>query len=592
SAVSAAESASDSASAVSATQSASDSASVVSATQSASDSASAVSATQSASDSASAISASDSTSAVSAEQSASDSASAVSAAHSASDSASTVSATQSASDSASAVSATQSASDSASAISATQSASDSASAVSATQSASDSASAPQSTSTGTGVNPGSTTPGSTVSGGGQTGIIIVDPGDSVEVYPTPGGSAISGNTGLTDGKQVETAGQSDIDGTLWYQVGPNQWIKASDVLLDGQTRVPPIGMKTGWIQVNDAATVYNAPNGTAIGMELLSGSAWRINAIKNVNGRLWYEVGTNQWIKTGVVQFSDQQIRAAGVVYQTVDVVNAPGSTELVGRQRLSNNSAWLTTVRETLADGSVWYKVGTNQWVNANNFLLNGQRRSVWSSRPIAFITQAAGTRVYSSPNAGASSRLLSLGSAWLVNDIAAEGNQLWYQVGTNQWIKAADALAVDRTQITALPQDTAGVINYQPGYGVALWSMPGGHGLIKGRTLASGTAWKASYKVTLADGTTWYEVGRNQWVDGRYFVLNGSQASPVTANQVVQVKSGTTAVVYQEPGSGAISSQLPPNTAWRVNAVAARNNQLWYQVGTNQWISAAAVN
>ncbi|QFR25265.1 SLAP domain-containing protein [Schleiferilactobacillus harbinensis] len=292
------------------------------------------------------------------------------------------------------------------------------------------------------------------------------------------------------------------------------------------------------------------------------------------------------------VQFSDQQIRAAGVVYQTVDVVNAPGSTELVGRQRLSNNSAWLTTVRETLADGSVWYKVGTNQWVNANNFLLNGQRRSVWSSRPIAFITQAAGTRVYSSPNAGASSRLLSLGSAWLVNDIAAEGNQLWYQVGTNQWIKAADALAVDRTQITALPQDTAGVINYQPGYGVALWSMPGGHGLIKGRSLATGTAWKASYKVTLADGTTWYGVGRNQWVDGRYFILNGSQGSPTTANQVVQVKNSTAATIYQAPGSGATNRQLSANTAWRVNAAAVRNNQLWYQVGTNQWISAAAVN
>ncbi|HAY53636.1 MAG TPA: hypothetical protein DCY46_06630 [Lactobacillus sp.] len=58
-----------------------------------------------------------------------------------------------------------------------------------------------------------------------------------------------------------------------------------------------------------------------------------------------------------------------------------------------------------------------------------------------------------------------------------------------------------------------------------------------------------------------------------------------------MVRVKANTSARVYQAPNQRGTSRQLAAGTAWRVNQVAAQGNQLWYQVGTNQWINAADV-
>jgi hypothetical protein len=424
----------------------------------------------------------------------------------------------------------------------------------------------------------------------RPGVIVVNPGDSADVFTQPGGTLDSGDTSFTGGKQVQTSGQSNMDGTTWYQVGPNKWVKASDILFEGESRVPPAGLQIGWIQVDDAASVYASPNGAKTGLELLSGSAWRITRIANVNNRLWYQVGTNQWITDGV-QFTQQQIRATGVVYQSVDVVNAPNGTQLVGRQHLTNNTAWVATARQILADGSVWYQVATGQWVSANNFLLNGQSEYFKADQlPVAFATENGGTSIFTAPGGQTLDHRLAFGSAWKVTGVAAFGNQLWYQVATNQWIKGSDSFAVEPKQITWLPQDTVGVVNYQPGKNTALWTMPG-RGVVQGRTLANDTAWKTVFKVTLLDGSTWYEVGRNEWINGRYFLLNGSQAqSPDTT--VVRIKNNVRATVYQAPGRQPIGRTLAPNTAWRVSAVVAQGNQLWYQVANGQWISGLTVN
>lgn len=344
-----------------------------------------------------------------------------------------------------------------------------------------------------------------------------------------------------------------------------------------------------WIQHTDAAEVYAAPGGAATGRELLGGWSAKVLATAQQGGQLWLQIGPDQWVKAAGTQLTQQQVQTVGVAQQRIDLVNAPGSTQLTGRQQLNQNTAWITYMRQTMPDGSVWYNVGTNQWVNANQFLLNGQSRDVAGNR-VAFVTNTQGTPVYNSPNGSASSRLLGQGSAWVVNQVAAAGNVLWLQVGTNQWIKFTDTLTVAPDRIETLPAGTVGVIKYVPNYGVALWSVPG-HGIIQNRLLKAGTAWQAGRKLTLDDGSVWYNVGGKQWVDGRYFLLNGQQADTPADTRVVRVKTNTSAQVYQAPNQRGTGRQLAAGTAWRVNQVAAQGNQLWYQVGTNQWINAADV-
>ncbi|MHA3066387.1 sortase domain-containing protein [Lacticaseibacillus saniviri] len=56
---------------------------------------------------------------------------------------------------------------------------------------------------------------------------------------------------------------------------------------------------------------------------------------------------------------------------------------------------------------------------------------------------------------------------------------------------------------------------IQYQPGYGIALWS--GISGRFTGRYLAHGSQWRVLAREQ-RDGQTWYQLGRDQWIDGQY--------------------------------------------------------------------------
>lgn|GEM_PF-4678214 len=60
---------------------------------------------------------------------------------------------------------------------------------------------------------------------------------------------------------------------------------------------------------------------------------------------------------------------------------------------------------------------------------------------------------------------------------------------------------------------------VNYVPGYGIALWNSPQDSHKFLGRYLQHGTAWKVIGK-TVVNGQTWYNLGGNQWIDGKYTV------------------------------------------------------------------------
>lgn len=62
-------------------------------------------------------------------------------------------------------------------------------------------------------------------------------------------------------------------------------------------------------------------------------------------------------------------------------------------------------------------------------------------------------------------------------------------------------------------------GQVNYVPGYGIMVWKNPGS-GML-GRYLPHGSRWRVFKKATLANGTTWYNLGGDQWVDGQYLKL-----------------------------------------------------------------------
>lgn len=87
-------------------------------------------------------------------------------------------------------------------------------------------------------------------------------------------------------------------------------------------------------------------------------------------------------------------------------------------------------------------------------------------------------------------------------------------YNLGGNQWIANLDTV-----QAPVINPNARGTvkIHYVPGYGIAVWTAPGKSTAIKGKTLKHGTSWKY-FATTSIDGTTWYNLGGNQWVSGEW--------------------------------------------------------------------------
>jgi hypothetical protein len=172
-----------------------------------------------------------------------------------------------------------------------------------------------------------------------------------------------------------------------------------------------------------------------------------------------------------------------------------------------------------------------------------------------------------------------LPAGSRWQIFAVATYPNgDTWYHLGGNQWVKANDG-------VLSTNQDKAqvGVINYVPGYGVAVWTKPGAK-LVPKVKLAHNTAWRVFGKTTYK-GQTWCHLGGDQWVSAEHMILVGEQRA---TKGVTRVLGNTTAQVFDGPGTTGQKRMLPAGSAWIVGTIGAAQNQLWYKVGTGQWIQA----
>ncbi|ERL64557.1 SLAP domain-containing protein [Schleiferilactobacillus shenzhenensis] len=200
---------------------------------------------------------------------------------------------------------------------------------------------------------------------------------------------------------------------------------------------------------------------------------------------------------------------------------------------------------------------------------------------RDVAII-QTAQAKLYTGLGTNASvARTLPKNSSWQVWGKADVNGQTFYQVAPNQFVSGADISL--KSAYTALPA------NYVVGVNKAapLYSGFGAHATATGTTLKVGSTWKAATKVT-ANGTTWYQIGTNQWVSGADIGELAHNAATSTT-KTITLTSATP--LWNGIMASYAGSWLPKGSRWKVTAEAkSTNGQTWYMVSTNQWINANA--
>ncbi|WP_040535990.1 SLAP domain-containing protein [Schleiferilactobacillus shenzhenensis] len=221
----------------------------------------------------------------------------------------------------------------------------------------------------------------------------------------------------------------------WIHIGQNQWIRASDAMLNGESR-----SQHYIVTVSNAAgaTLY-ANDGTVVSGRILSaGTKWKTNLFKVTNGILYYNVGTNLWVKANDIGIFNS-IRTSGVIVGSVMLYNGFGSNASPSRM-LGDNTSWQIFGQVTDSDGHSWYNLGSNQYVRADAIVTEGQHinRAVPLDHSVATVNGDQGAMLYDAPGGSPTYRVLSTNTRWKVADIAASRDGLWYLVGGHEWISA----------------------------------------------------------------------------------------------------------------------------------------------------------
>ncbi len=272
-----------------------------------------------------------------------------------------------------------------------------------------------------------------------------------------------------------------------------------------------------------------------------------------------------------------------------VEVYDKPNGTG-TGKM-LPESTDWKAYEKYTDANGVVWYNLGGNQWVKGTGIILDAKPGSYKELKTIGVVTQGSGVPVYTLPGVSgkATGQILKPGTAWKISaSVITSDGQLWYRVGTNQWVKATD-ITIGNIQA----MNDVAVINYVPGYGINVWADANGT-KFTGKRLQTGSAWKVFAKATAANGHVFYNVGGNQWIDSANVILGSKPASkPVQKNTTtIKYVPGYSIKTWQSPTSKVSGKSLANGATVTVSASEIVNNELWYQVGPNQWINAKYTN
>lgn len=254
----------------------------------------------------------------------------------------------------------------------------------------------------------------------------------------------------------------DDSGNVFYQVSTDEYVLATDVQLQsegGTETEPPVSIDDTVIVTGDnGATVYSAANTNSPTAKVLPySSEWKSTAyVTDSDGNTFFYVGADAYIlASDVVQKSkissnDEYLNDVTVDYPDIlKIITAP-SAKLYDTKHnllstsLANGTNWRTDKKSTHADGSVWYRVSQDQWVNSSDVQVLGSNyvKTVQGTVKINYIP-GYGVNVYNSPatNNKFTGTRLADGTTWKVTSKQIVDGQTWYEVPAG-WVNGTYCL------------------------------------------------------------------------------------------------------------------------------------------------------
>lgn len=146
-----------------------------------------------------------------------------------------------------------------------------------------------------------------------------------------------------------------------------------------------------------------------------------------------------------------------------------------------------------------------------------------------------------------------------------------------------------------TASYGDLTGVgkVFFSTGNGVALLNKPNGTQVNdsdgNARFLSNGTRWQVSRQAILQDGSVWYEVGLNMWINAKYVMME----SDVQVGQVDYLPDlGVNLWSFEPDGLHFTGRRLDNGSQWKMFGSMMINGQEFFNLGANQWVDSQYIS
>lgn len=215
--------------------------------------------------------------------------------------------------------------------------------------------------------------------------------------------------------------------------------------------------------------------------------------------------------------------------------------------------------------------------------------------------------TYLYTKEGKLITNRALGANTPWLtdqIEDLPGIGSS--YRVATNEWVKASDIKYQTKNDSQPSQNDDPtpheGTIIINTGtatisytkWGLDLWEGYGNSKYKTGRVLPNGSSWKFFNKAIDNQGNAWYEIGKNQWIDGTYTQIANTDFSQDAASHwdpnFTAVKLNRSTEVYNNDNYGSgVRGTVQQGTIVQVASTLRNGGSIWYELSNGGWIPAS---
>lgn len=231
----------------------------------------------------------------------------------------------------------------------------------------------------------------------------------------------------------------------------------------------------------------------------------------------------------------------------------------------------------------------------------------TVAASQTNGVVSTSKITYLYTKEGKMVTNRALAANTPWITDQIENLPNiGEAYRVATNEWVKSTDIKYQTTNEYNSskngtdnnsnkdiIPNTGVATISYTQ-WGLDLWEGYGTNKYKTGTVLPNNSSWKFIAKAIDSQGNAWYEIGKNQWIDGTYTKITNNSFTDTSASHwdpnFTAVKLNKSTEIYNSNNyNSGVRGSIQQGNIVQVASTLRSGGKIWFELSNGGWIPSS---